>query len=232
MSGHFYKSPYLVKSARLARQSVTRTVGVTDSPLLGPNPGRRGLILCAPAADRDPYQRLIRNVAFADASTTGDKLVYTCPAGVQAEVVTAWTYYQLGAPTVNLFVAVAGVRSFVQTFTATGSYFGVLALGAGDQAGFQLMIAAGAGTGIDCAVSVRQLRAQDRYTVGVAGPAVLDAGPTVYPGQEPLCVLQGEVAQSVTEEIRAISANAPQSVTVIELFDFLEELPRGRHFGP
>jgi hypothetical protein len=229
MSGHFYKSPYLVKSPRLARQSVTRTVGVTDSPLLGPNPRRRGLILCAPAADRDPYQRLIKSVFFADAGTTGDKLVYTCPAGTQAEVVTGQIYFETGTPLVNYFVVVAGQRSYVQTFSATGSHFGVFMLQGGDQAGFQCMVAGAAGAGVDCLVSVRQLRAQDRYTVGFAGPAVLDAGPTVYPGAEPLCVLQGEVAQSVTEEVRAVSANAPQSVTVIELFDFLEELPRGRH---
>lgn len=229
MSGHFYRSPYLVKSARLARQSVTRLIGTADSPLLGPNPRRRGLILCAPAAARDSWRNFTVSVFNTPTDVTGSRLMYTVPTNVEAQVIGSSAFIRSGAPLYGLLMGGATGAAFINQQTASVAYSQVINLAGGDNVQWFVNVAAPAGSTADFLFSIREQRAQDRYTVSFAGPALLDAGPTVYPGHDPVCVLQGEVAQSVTEEVRAVSAGGPQTVTVIELFDFLEEIPRGRH---
>jgi hypothetical protein len=181
MSGHFYKSPYLVKSARLARQHVTRLIGTADSPLLGPNPRRKGLILCAPAAERSPTRNASLALFAGDASTTGNKLTYTVPAGVEADVTGFSAYVRSGTPALGLLLGVGGVSALVQVSTSSFTVPIVLPLRPGDAVVGFVNVGGGAGALADFFIGVREQRVQDRSTVGFAGPAVLDAGLNVYP---------------------------------------------------
>lgn len=227
-AGHYYKNPHVRTVARLARQSLTALVGTTDSPLLGPNPRRKGLILCAPAAAREPVRRVNALVVGADANAVGVKLSYTCPSGCEATVTAATCYVRAGTPILTLqLVSGAGTAGII-TVTSNSSFPGQYQLLSGNTIQWNVTTGGGVGALVDATFGVLEQRPQDRYTVSFAGPAVLDQGPTVYPGQQPLCVLREDVVRGLTEEVRAVSAGGPQTVTVVELFDFLEEVPCGR----
>lgn len=58
----------------------------------------------------------------------------------------------------------------------------------------------------------------NRYTVSFNGTAVLDAGLTIYPGQAPVVIDRDTYGDWTFGEVRAISAVAPQPVTVIDVF--------------
>ena len=59
----------------------------------------------------------------------------------------------------------------------------------------------------------------NRVTISLTNSAVLDQGITLYPGGQPFQITTGNVGRALEGPISAISAVAPQNVTIIDVMD-------------
>lgn len=65
-------------------------------------------------------------------ASTGDKLIYTCPTGKQAEVCGAWINPTAGAATIGFKAVLSGTNVVLQSGTVGQQLQGRLSLNAGD----------------------------------------------------------------------------------------------------
>jgi len=60
--------------------------------------------------------------------------------------------------------------------------------------------------------------ATNRFTLSIKGPAILDQGITIYPGQAPFYLTYERIGQAIREGIQAISSGAAQNVNIWDIF--------------
>lgn len=170
---------------RMGRDPQLITGTGADQKLLGANPNRRAVVLCPPAPPTSGLGLGRTTIRTADTSTAGAKLTYTSPAGVVTTVIGAYAILDAGAaPTLILFQGAFATPLIVLQGAPPLSLTGNFTLQPGDAFSWGVSVA-GAGSTCDLAIVTRQEQVSPRYTVNIAGPAILDQGITVGPGMLP-----------------------------------------------
>lgn len=167
------------------------------------------------------------NAKGLDTSTTGQKLTYTCPAGVSALVQAVGYRLVSGtAPTLDYrWIPNGGAIEFWPGTLVSGTILQLNHwLSPGDQA-FLNVQAAGAGSTVDATISVVQ------YSAGGAGgtdntvflslktAAAVNQGMPLHPGADPILLLAEHIGQAIREEVRGIASNTPVVLTVWDIFE-------------
>ena len=219
------------KRVKLYRNENLVTVGTTDSKLLGSNPRRWGVIFGTPIGSSvsgyvQPTDGTVSGHAL-DTTTTGNKLVYTCPANTTALVEGAvWVNLGGTAPSMRLvFTPNGGSSVFFGNPIAGGTVFNTgVAMSAGDTFAWNCSTI-GAGSTIDAAISVLQYppasagSTDNTVFISTDGPASVNGGMPLHPGNDPFMMTYEHIGQAIREEIRAIAANTPVTLTIWDIFE-------------
>jgi hypothetical protein len=156
-------------------------------------------------------------VHAASAVATGDVLSFTVPAGQNALLTSAgWTIAAGGTPTVGLTLVRGGVTFLVNVITVNQTQVMNLPLTSGDTVNMHVYVGAAATT-IDAFLGISGGSSSGSVTLSFAGPAVLNQGLNIYPGNQPLVLTGDHIGQAFREDIRGIADTAGQQVNVIDI---------------
>ena len=204
---------------KLFRTQTAVSISSSDTVLAGNNPRRYAIVVDSPAANVSPQlqeSQLVHNVSTA---STGVKLSYTVPAGVQAYLQSASFFTTAGGPPTlalqvvrgaNTITLEQGTANFVQNLS--------FALLAGDTVQWNCTVLQAASTA-DLSLSIVQDQLAGHVTVSFVQPAVLGNGINLYPGDPPLVLLYDHVGDAIREEIHAIAASGTPTITIVDIFE-------------
>jgi hypothetical protein len=160
--------------------------------LLGPNPSRVAIIFNPPGVNRELFQSSPAVADNAAIDSTGVKLTYTAPSTRRAVALSAGVVINSGSPTIQLRATIGGTTVLLDVTTASTIDTILLHLDPGDSVDWRVETAAAGGSTADFWISAADQQTQDRYTISLGGPAILDQGLTVHPGGPYLMLDQQE----------------------------------------
>lgn len=203
----------------LRRHQSFPIIGASDSPLIGPNPARRALLIGSPVPTDTGAVSDSTLTSAADTSTTGVKSSYTVPAGVQATLRAATMDETMGTTVVAALQIHRGATVIaLARFTKVGQWTAPVPLQAGDIVEWNVVTAVALSV-TDFTIFVDRERVPLRVTLSFVGAAVLDVGINIYSGTLPLYLHDDMIGSSITEEVRAIASQASVQLSVVDVMD-------------
>jgi len=205
--------------SRLFSQPFNVTVTASSQRLLSSTEKRFGLLIGAPAGlgnDLQPQSILFPNASTGAVGTIG---TYTVPAQSTAVIQSAIVGSHTGTGAgVALQINRGGTILNLIASTVAWAFQGPVSLLAGDIVTFSCYTAVASST-CDITLSLLVGPLTGRVTLGFRGPAVLDQGLTLHPGQDPLLLLADHIGQAIREDVSIIGAIAGVQIGGLEVLE-------------
>jgi hypothetical protein len=208
----------------LSRDQQFKALAITDQIVIGPCERRWAAFFSLSGPQSVNGAPKSSSINAVSTGTTGAKLSFTVPANCNYTLKTAtFVSDAIGGQAMNLIInrVASGINYNIATYTTNGVWFGDVPLFPGDIVQWFCSTAIASSTA-DLTLNFVANPECYRATISFKGPAVLDQGFTIYPGQDPQLIMYDDVGESFKEEIHAI---APALGATLEIMQIIMDKP-------